>query len=145
MLTNWFSSNFSSLPRLAKFPLSIPPSFTWFFLKLVFYKLNFVSLQGYSLTFLIFWFLYFSLTFLSFSLAFSFLILLLPSWQHIKGRESWFVLFLMANDHFTLNESFCFYLTAFIKGRESWFYSIYFKIPRKISAQSGVRIENYAQ
>jgi hypothetical protein len=85
----------------------------------VFYKLDFVSLRDHSLTFFIFFswtfFLYFPLTFLSFSLTFSFLsfsILLLPSQQHIKIRKNWFVLFLMTNNHFTLNESFCFYLTV---------------------------------
>jgi len=139
---------------LAKFPLSIPPSFTWFFLKLVFYKFNFVSLQGYSHFF--YFFLGFYVFPLLFSLAFSFPVLLLPSRQHIKGRESWFVLFfLMANNHFTLNESFCFYLTVlfFLLALPSSvhpksftrFYSIYFKVPHKISIQSNGRIENYAQ
>jgi hypothetical protein len=60
----------------------------------------------------------------------------------------------MANNHFTFNESFCFYLTVFFLLALSSsvhpkiltrFYSIYFKIPRKISAQSDGQIENYAQ
>jgi hypothetical protein len=60
----------------------------------------------------------------------------------------------MADNHFTLNESFCFYFTVFFllalpssihPKILTRFYSIYFKIPRKISAQSDSRIENYAQ
>jgi len=60
----------------------------------------------------------------------------------------------MANNHFILNESFCFYLTVFFllalpnsvhPKILTRFYSIYFKIPRKISAQSDGWIENYAQ
>jgi len=59
----------------------------------------------------------------------------------------------MENNHFFLNESFCFYLIFFLLALSSSvrpkiltrFYSIYFKIPHKISAQSDGRIENYAQ
>ena len=59
----------------------------------------------------------------------------------------------MANNHFTLNELFCFYLTSFSLALPSFvhpkiltrFYSIYFKIPRKISAQFDGQIENYTQ
>jgi uncharacterized membrane protein YfhO len=61
----------------------------------------------------------------------------------------------MANNHFTLNDSFCFYLTVFFSTTSlpnsiypkilTRFYLIYFKIPRKISAQSDGRIENYTQ
>jgi hypothetical protein len=53
------------------FPLSIPLSFIWFFIKLVFYKWDFVSLQGYSLTFLIFFLWFYFMFFLYFSLFFS--------------------------------------------------------------------------
>jgi len=60
----------------------------------------------------------------------------------------------MANNHFTLNESFCFYLMVFLllalpssihPKILTRFYLIYFKIHHKISAQSDGRIENYAQ
>jgi hypothetical protein len=59
----------------------------------------------------------------------------------------------MANNHFTLNESFCFYFTVLFLALPSSvhpkiltrFYSIYFKIPRKILTQSDGWIENYAQ
>jgi len=59
----------------------------------------------------------------------------------------------MANNHFTLNESFCFSLIFFLLALPNSihpkiltrFYSIYFKIPRIISAQYDGRIENYTQ
>jgi hypothetical protein len=60
----------------------------------------------------------------------------------------------MANNHFALNESFCFYLTVlfFLTLSSSIhpkiltrLYLIYFKIPRKTSAQSDGRIKNYVQ
>jgi hypothetical protein len=62
-------------------------------------------------------------------------------------------IFLMENNHFTLNELFCFYLTFFLLALPNSvhpkiltrFYSIYFKIPCKISAQFDGRIENYIQ
>jgi len=60
-----------------------------------------------------------------------------------RKEELIFFYFLIANNHFTLNESFCFYLMFFLALSNSVhpkiltrFYSIYFKIPRKISAQS---------
>jgi hypothetical protein len=71
----------------------------------------------------------------------------------MEGRTDLFY-FLMANNHFILNESFCFYLTVFFllalpnsvhPKILTRFYSIYFKIPHKISAQSDGRIENYAR
>jgi hypothetical protein len=61
----------------------------------------------------------------------------------------------MANNHFTLNESFCFYLTVLISFASTTsfvhpniltrFYSIYFKVAHKILAQSNGRIETYIQ
>ena len=60
----------------------------------------------------------------------------------------------MANNNFTFNELFYFYLTVFFllalpnsvhPKILTRFYSIYFKIPRKISAQSDGRIENYTK
>jgi len=59
----------------------------------------------------------------------------------------------MANNYFTFNESVCFYLTVFLLALLSSvhpknltrFYSIYFKISRKISAQSDGWIENYVK
>jgi hypothetical protein len=59
----------------------------------------------------------------------------------------------MANNHFTFNESVCFYLMVFLLALLSSvhpknltrFYSIHFKISRKISAQSDGWIENYVK
>ena len=59
----------------------------------------------------------------------------------------------MENNHFTLNEWFCFYLMFFLLALPNSvhpkiltiFYSIYFKILCKSSAQSDGRIENYTQ
>jgi len=88
--------------------------------------------------------------FLYFSLLL-FFILLLPSRQR-KEKLICFI-FLIENNHFTLNESFCFYLTFFLLALPNSvhpkiltrFYSIYVKTPLKISAQSDGRIENYTQ
>jgi hypothetical protein len=76
-----------------------------------------------------------------------------PSRKHIKEKKNFFFYFLMANNHFTFNKSFCFYLTVFFLALPSFvypkiltrFYSIYFKISCKISAQSDGQIENYVQ
>jgi hypothetical protein len=59
----------------------------------------------------------------------------------------------MANNYFTLNESCFFYFIFFLLALPNSvhpkiltrFYSIYFKIPRKISAQFDGQIENYTQ
>ena len=59
----------------------------------------------------------------------------------------------MENNHFIPNELFCFYLTLFLLALLNSvhskiltrFYSIYFKIPRKLSAQSDGLIENYTE
>jgi hypothetical protein len=78
--------------------------------------LNFTSLQGYSLNFF-----YFSLTFLSFShvlfcyfLFFLFPICFCPISNILKEGRADLFYFLMANNHFTLIESFYFYLTVLI-------------------------------
>jgi len=70
-----------------------------------------------------------------------------------RKEELIYFIFLMANNHFILNESFCFYLIFFLLALPNFvhpkiltrFYSIYFKIPRKTSAQFNSRIENYTQ
>jgi hypothetical protein len=82
-------------------------------------------------------------------LFFSFHILLQPSQQLITEKEL-ICFILMANNHFTLNESFCFHLTVliFLLALSSSFhpkiltkfYSIYFKVPHKILDQSDGRI-----
>jgi len=117
MLTNWLYSNFFFLSRLAKFSLSVLPSFTWFFIRLVFYKLNFVSLQDYSLTFLIFSFVFMFFPYFSLFLSFFFFFSHSTSAQLAackKKRRVILFYFLMANNYFVLNEFFCFYLTIFI-------------------------------
>jgi hypothetical protein len=83
------------------------------------------------------------------------LFLFLPIRQLIEEKESLYVLFSMENYYYTLNEYFFlfdglyFFLLALPSSIHlkilTKFYSIYFKIPHKISAQSDDRIENYIQ
>ena len=147
MLTNWLSSNFSSLPRLVIFPLSIPPSFTWFFLGLVIYKLDSVSLQGYSLTFLILFFMFFPYFSLFLSRFFFYFFSHSASAQSAAYKRKgelicfifyWQMTILPLMSPFASIWRFLLFLLALLSSVHhkslTIIYSIYFKVPRKILA-----------